>query len=62
MLNIKWGWNTVNDNGLKYHESDDIRAKVVLKVSKKDGDKAIYTTGDPDREVHEYIVNAAEKI
>jgi len=60
-VKYKMGWNTVNDNGLKYHESDDIRAKVVLKVSKKDGDKAIYTTGDPDGEVHEYIVNAAEK-
>jgi hypothetical protein len=61
--NVKYrlGWNTIKDNGLKFQLAEDKRVKVILKVSKKDGDKALYTTGDPDGEVHEYIVNMAEK-
>lgn len=55
-VKYKLGWNTIKDNGLKYHIADESRVKVVLKTSKSDGGKSVYSTGDADGEVHEYVV------
>lgn len=53
---FKLGWNTIKDNGLKYHIAEQTRAKVILKTANNEGGKTLYTCGDPDGDVHEYLV------
>ncbi len=55
-VKYKLGWNTIKDNGLKYHLAEQTRVKVVLKAYEKDGGNTLYTVGDPDGEVHEHMV------
>lgn len=56
-VKYKLGWNTIKDNGLKYHLAEDTKVKVILKTPNSSGGKTLYTVGDADGDVREHIVN-----
>lgn len=61
VVKYKFGWNVIDANSLRYKTKDDRRVKVVLKKSKKDGGKDVYTAGDADGDVKEIVVKIVPK-
>lgn len=51
------GWNTIKENDLKYVVAEQTRAKVIAKTAQSDGGKQVYSLGDADGSVKEFIVD-----
>ncbi len=60
-IKYRIGWNVIDVSGLKYKEASDRPVKIVLKTNKASGGRQVYTTGDPNGEVREFIVRNTDK-
>lgn len=57
LVKYRLNYNTANDGDLKYQTEDQVRSRVILKMANSDGGKEVYSAGDPDGDVHEFIVH-----
>lgn len=60
-VKYRMGWNVIKDGGLKYKQAEDKRIKIVLKTAKSEGGKDVYSAGDSDGEVREFLVHNVSK-